>query len=100
MNDFESKKDVENQVTEFYTKMVNEDGQSFLDHATGLCCIMGSYYTQVLQCRDDLYMRFILNEVFKQQGKHPLCENAWVLHYSEEVPDNSFKEYTVKQMNA
>lgn len=100
MNDFESKRDVESQVSDMYTNMTNDDGQNFLDMATGLCCIMGNHYMQVLQVKEDLFMRFILREIEKKVGKHPLCENAWVLHYSEEVPLSNFKEYTIKQMNA
>ncbi len=45
-------------------------------------------------------MRFVLSELAKQVGKTPILENAWVLHYTEEVPDSHFKEYTIKQMSA
>lgn len=48
VNDFESKHDIEGAVTEMYTKMVDNDGKTFLDNATGLCCIMGNYYLAVL----------------------------------------------------
>ena len=45
-------------------------------------------------------MRFVLAELAKQLGKTPILENAWVLLYTEEVPESHFKEFTIKQMSA
>lgn len=33
LNDFESKRDCEETVSDFYTKLVDDDGKKFLDHA-------------------------------------------------------------------
>ena len=99
MNDFESKNLNEEVIKEKWTSMCNSDGVTFTEKVTGLCTIMGHYYMQVLECADDLYMRFILEEFFKTKGEK-LHENSWVLHYTEEVPDQHFRDYTVKSMPA
>lgn len=44
-------------------------------------------------------MKFVLNKLAASIGT-PLLEQAWVLHYTEEIPTSNFKEYTVRQMNA
>ena len=48
MNDFESKKDCETAVTELFNNMTDDNGNSFKDMATGLCCILGNYFIQLL----------------------------------------------------
>ena len=99
MNDFESKGDIEEIIKSQYTKLVDEEGNEFSNKVTGLCCIMGNYYVQILESQDDLFMKFILNRLASQIGT-PLLEQAWVLHYTEEIPTSNFREYTVRQMNA
>lgn len=98
MNDFESKGDMEETVKNWYTKLVDEDGNEFSNKVTGLCCIMGNYYVQILESQDDLFMKFILNKLASQLGS-ALVEQAWVLHYTEEMPTSNFREYTVRSMN-
>jgi hypothetical protein len=98
MNDFESKGDMEETVKNWYTKLVDNDGSEFSNKVTGLCCIMGNYYVQILESQDDLFMKFILNKLASQLGS-ALVEQAWVLHYTEELPTSNFKEYTVRSMN-
>jgi hypothetical protein len=44
LNDFESKHDRSEQITEMYSKIVNNEGETFMNKVTGLCCIMGNYY--------------------------------------------------------
>jgi hypothetical protein len=65
LNDFESKHDRSEQITEMYSKIVNNEGETFMNKVTGLCCIMGNYYLQVLQVEDDLFMRFVLESLAK-----------------------------------
>jgi len=98
MNDFESKGDMEETIKNWYTKLVDEDGNEFSNKVTGLCCIMGNYYVQILESQDDLFMKFILNKLASQLGS-ALVEQAWVLHYTEEMPTSNFREYTVRSMN-
>lgn len=98
MNDFESKGDMEETVKNWYTKLVDDDGNEFSNKVTGLCCIMGNYYVQMLESQDDLFMKFILNKLASQLGS-ALVEQAWVLHYTEEMPTSNFREYTVRSMN-
>ena len=98
MNDFESKGDMEETVKNWYTKLVDDDGSEFSNKVTGLCCIMGNYYVQILESQDDLFMKFILNKLASQLGS-ALVEQAWVLHYTEELPTSNFREYTVRSMN-
>ena len=98
MNDFESKGDMEETVKNWYTKLVDDDGSEFSNKVTGLCCIMGNYYVQILESQDDLFMKFILNKLASQLGS-ALVEQAWVLHYTEEMPTSNFREYTVRSMN-
>lgn len=98
MNDFESKGDMEETVKNWYTKLVDDDGNEFSNKVTGLCCIMGNYYVQILESQDDLFMKFILNKLASQLGS-ALVEQAWVLHYTEEMPTSNFREYTVRSMN-
>jgi len=43
-------------------------------------------------------MKFVIHKLGSLIGT-PLLEHAWVLHYTEEVPTSSFREYTVRQMN-
>ena len=102
LNDFESKKGepTEKAVNEMYTSICNEEGVSFQDMCTGLCVIMGNYYLCLIQTEDDLYLRFVLEELQKNVGKGPYLENAWVLHFQEEVPESHFREWTCKQMPA
>ena len=57
---------------------------------------MGNYSYALLQVEDDLYLRFVLKELTKLVGKTPMMENAWLLHYSEEVPESYFHSFTVK----
>ena len=59
---------------------------------------MGNYYVQILESQDDLFMKFILNKLASQLGS-ALVEQAWVLHYTEEMPTSNFREYTVRSMN-
>lgn len=99
MNDFESKGDIEETIRNQYMKLVDDDGNEFANKVTGLCCIMGNYYVQVLETQDELFMKFIFNKLASQLGS-PLLEQAWVLHYTEEGPESYFREYTVRQMNA
>ena len=98
MNDFESKGDMEETVKNWYTKLVDDGGNEFSNKVTGLCCIMGNYYVQILESQDDLFMKFILNKLASQLGS-ALVEQAWVLHYTEEMPTSNFREYTVRSMN-
>lgn len=44
-------------------------------------------------------MRFVLEEFHKTMGSK-LHENSWVLHYTEEIPDQHYREYMVKQMSS
>lgn len=83
LNDFECKKGeaTEKAVNEMYTSIVNEEGVNFQDVCTGLCVIMGNYYLACIQTEDDLYLRFVLEELHKNVGKGPYLENAWVLHF-------------------
>ncbi len=98
--DFESKKDCEPAITDLFNNMTDDNGHCFKDMATGLCCIIGNYAIQLLQIEDDLFMRFVLQELANQVGKTPYVDNAWVLHYTEEVPDSHFNTFVVKQISA
>ena len=60
INDFESKKDCENAITDLFNNMTDDNGRSFKDMATGLCCIIGNFFINLLQIEDDLFMRFVL----------------------------------------
>jgi len=99
INDFESKKDTcKTNVRSLFESITNDDGVEFLSKVTGLCCIMGSYFQCVIQSEDDLYTRHVLQQLQAQQGKTPYLENAWVLHYQEEISESHFREFTVEQM--
>ena len=63
MNDFESKGDIEETIRNQYMRIVDDDGNEFQNKVTGLCCIMGNYYVQVLETQDELFMKFIFNKL-------------------------------------
>ena len=95
MNDLLSKGDQEENIKNMYSRITDSDGHNFLDKVTGLCCALGNYCLIVFETTDNLFMRFLLQELSTHIGEK-LFENAWVLHYTEEVPDKHFREFTVK----
>lgn len=98
INDFESKKEgCENNVRALFENIPGE--KSFLDTVQGLCCILGNQYICVMQSQDDLYLRQVINHLKDQVGTTPMIENAWILHYQEELPESHFKDFQVKQVN-
>lgn len=44
-------------------------------------------------------MRHVITQLKDLVGTTPFLEQAWVLHYQEELPESHFRDFQVKQVN-
>jgi hypothetical protein len=97
------KKNVEPVIREFYNNIIDPEedpdrAKPFQARVSGLCVIASPLYIHYMEIEEDRYFDLIMQAIHESCGKN-VHENAWILHFAEEEPEQCIQEWHTKVMN-
>lgn len=100
MNEFEARGDLEAEVRKLYTKFELEGEKLVGKYVMGLIVVVGHYHIALLESQHSQTLDAVISGLKQTIDTTSLYDQGWMLHYTEEVTKEHFRDFMVKAINA
>jgi len=96
LNEIEQRGDMEVELRKLYSRFEYEGEKILGNIVMGLVICIGPYHIALLESKYEEPLDMILSGMNNVVQTNSLYEQAWIVHQSEEVRDEHFREFNIR----